>query len=101
VVPPLGTQRQENLCEFKANLIYRTSSGIGRTLERNQVSTNERKTKVAAAAKECISGTPTRWLQTAQNSRCRDLTSPACTGLAGTRKQIHIHVIKNKAHFFF
>ena len=38
LIPALGSQKQVDLCEFKASLIYRTSSRISRITQRNSVS---------------------------------------------------------------
>jgi hypothetical protein len=47
LIPVLGRQRQTDLCEFKASLIYRLSSRIARATQRNPVSnkTKQNKTK--------------------------------------------------------
>jgi hypothetical protein len=37
LVPVLRRQRQVDLCEFKANLVYRESSGIARAAQRNPI----------------------------------------------------------------
>jgi hypothetical protein len=37
LVLALGRQRQEDLCEFKASLVYRASSRIARATQRNPV----------------------------------------------------------------
>ena len=37
-IPALGRQRQANLCEIKASLVYRVSSRTSRTTQRNPVS---------------------------------------------------------------
>jgi hypothetical protein len=37
VVPALGRQRQEDLCEFEASLVYRVSSRTARATQRNPV----------------------------------------------------------------
>jgi hypothetical protein len=34
LIPALGRQRQEDLCEFEANLIYRASSRTARATQR-------------------------------------------------------------------
>ena len=38
LVPALGRQRQADLCELEASLVYRASSRIARTAQRNSVS---------------------------------------------------------------
>ena len=38
MIPALGRQRQEDLCEFKASLVYRVYSTTARTIERDPVS---------------------------------------------------------------
>jgi hypothetical protein len=38
LIPALRRQRQEGLCEFTASLVYRVSSRIARTTQRNPVS---------------------------------------------------------------
>jgi hypothetical protein len=45
LIPALGKQRQEDLCEFEASLVYRVSSTIARATQRNPVSTKQNKTK--------------------------------------------------------
>ena len=37
LIPALSRQRQEDLCEFKANLVYTVSSRTARTTQRNLV----------------------------------------------------------------
>ncbi|EGW07661.1 hypothetical protein I79_013644 [Cricetulus griseus] len=39
-----GRQRQEDLCEFKASLVYRASSRTARATQRNSVSRSPPKT---------------------------------------------------------
>ena len=41
LIPALGRQKQENLCEFEASLVYRVSSRTARATQRNPVSTNK------------------------------------------------------------
>jgi hypothetical protein len=41
----LGRQRQVNLCEFKASLVYIVSSRIARAPQRNPVSKNKTQNK--------------------------------------------------------
>jgi hypothetical protein len=43
----LGKQRQEDLCEFQASLVYRVSSRIARSTQRNPVSRNKQTNKQA------------------------------------------------------
>jgi hypothetical protein len=38
LIPALGWQRQADLCEFKASLVYRVSSRTARATQRNPVS---------------------------------------------------------------
>ena len=46
LIPALGRQRQVDLCEFKASLVYRASSRTARAVtQRNPVSKNKRKKK--------------------------------------------------------
>jgi len=45
LIPTLGRQRQVNLCEFKASLIYRMNSRAARATQRNAVSKKQNKTK--------------------------------------------------------
>ena len=42
-IPTLGRQRQVDLCEFKASLIYRASSRTGRATQRNPASKSQNK----------------------------------------------------------
>jgi hypothetical protein len=37
LVPALGRQRQEDLCEFEASLVYRVSPRTARATQRNPV----------------------------------------------------------------
>jgi hypothetical protein len=46
VAVALWKQRQENLCEFQASLVYRASSKTARATQRNPVSKKEVKTEV-------------------------------------------------------
>ena len=41
LIPALRRQRQEDLCDFKASLVYRVSSRTARTTQRNTVSKNK------------------------------------------------------------
>jgi hypothetical protein len=41
LIPALGRLRQENLYEFKANLVYRVNSGTARAMQRYPASTNK------------------------------------------------------------
>jgi hypothetical protein len=41
LIPAIRRQRQADLCEFKASLIYRVSSRIARDTARNHVSKNK------------------------------------------------------------
>jgi hypothetical protein len=43
LIPVLGRQRQLDLYEFKANLVYRASSRTARAIQRNIVSKNKTK----------------------------------------------------------
>jgi hypothetical protein len=38
LIPALGRQRKVDLCEFKVSLVYRTSTRIAKTPQRNPVS---------------------------------------------------------------
>jgi hypothetical protein len=42
-MPALGKQRQINLCEFKASLVYRVNSKTAKATQRNSVSKNKTK----------------------------------------------------------
>ena len=44
LIPVLRRQRQVDLCEFEANLVYSTSSMTVRATQRNPVSKNRSKT---------------------------------------------------------
>jgi hypothetical protein len=44
-IPALRMQRQVNLCEFKASLVYRESSKIARATQRNPISKKTNKKK--------------------------------------------------------
>ena len=47
LIPALGRQRQVNLCEFEANLVYRVSSRTARSVtHRNPVSKNQKRKKI-------------------------------------------------------
>jgi hypothetical protein len=47
LIQALGRQRQVNLCEFGASLVYRTSSRTSKVTQRNPVSKKKKnKTKV-------------------------------------------------------
>jgi hypothetical protein len=41
LIPALRKQRQADLCEFKASLVYRASSRISRATQRNPVSNKQ------------------------------------------------------------
>jgi hypothetical protein len=43
LMPALGKQRQINLCEFKASLVYRVNSKTAKATQRNSVSKNKTK----------------------------------------------------------
>ena len=45
LIPALGRQRQVDLCEFKASLVYRVVSRTARAKQRNPVSKNQKKKK--------------------------------------------------------
>jgi hypothetical protein len=45
LIPAFRRQRQANLSEFEANLVYRESSGIARVTHRNPVSKKPKKQK--------------------------------------------------------
>jgi hypothetical protein len=38
LIPALGKQRQADLCEFKASLVYRADSRTARAIQKNPVS---------------------------------------------------------------
>jgi hypothetical protein len=38
LIPALGREKQEDLCEFEASLVYRASSRIARATQRNPAS---------------------------------------------------------------
>ena len=46
LIPALGRQRQVDLCEFEASLVYRVSSRTARATKMSPVSINQTKTKV-------------------------------------------------------
>ena len=37
LIPSLGRQRQANLCEFEASLVYRASSRVAKATQKNPV----------------------------------------------------------------
>jgi hypothetical protein len=37
LIPALGRQRQEGVCEFEARLVYKASSRIARATQRNSI----------------------------------------------------------------
>ena len=43
LIPALGKQRQVDLCEFEASLVYRASSRTARAIQRNPVSKKQNK----------------------------------------------------------
>jgi hypothetical protein len=45
LVPALRRQRQEDLYEFEASLVYRASCGIAEAIQRNHVSKNQNQNK--------------------------------------------------------
>jgi hypothetical protein len=45
LIPVLKRQRQADLCEFKASLVYRVNFRTARATQRNPVSTKQNKTK--------------------------------------------------------
>ena len=45
LIPALGRQRQVELCEFEASLVYRVSSRIARATQRNPVLRKKKKEK--------------------------------------------------------
>ena len=45
LIPALGRQRQADLCEFKASLVYSVSSRTARATQRNPVSKKKTKQK--------------------------------------------------------
>ena len=52
LVPVLWTQRQADLCESEASLVYRVSSRIARATQRNPVSKNQKEKKKKERKKE-------------------------------------------------
>ena len=42
LIPGLGRQRQEDLCEVKANLVYKVSSRTAKAIQRNPISKTRR-----------------------------------------------------------
>ena len=46
LIPALGRQRQEDLCEFRVSLVYRVSSKTSRATQRNPVLENKTKQKI-------------------------------------------------------
>ena len=53
MIPALLRQRQADLCEFEANLVYRVSSRTARTLsQRNPVSKKQNKNKQTTKKKK-------------------------------------------------
>jgi hypothetical protein len=46
LIPVLGRQRQVDLSEFQASLVYRASSRIARATWRNCLKKNQNKTKI-------------------------------------------------------
>lgn len=44
LIPAFGLQKQETLCEFKTNVVYRVSSRAVRAIQRNPVSKNKNQT---------------------------------------------------------
>ena len=46
LIPALGRQRQEDLCEFRVSLVYRVSSKTSRVTQRNPVLENKIKQKI-------------------------------------------------------
>ena len=45
LIPTFGRQRQADLSEFEASLVYRVSSRTSRAIQRNPVSKNKTKNK--------------------------------------------------------
>jgi hypothetical protein len=45
LIPALGRQRQGQISEFEASLVYRVSSRTARAIQRNPVSKNQKKKK--------------------------------------------------------
>jgi hypothetical protein len=45
LISALSSHRQEDLCEFKASLVYRMSSKTARAAQQNPVKTNKKKKK--------------------------------------------------------
>ena len=57
LIPALGRQRQADLCELEASLVYRANSRIARAItQRNPVLKN--KTKQKQTNKKSVSGMP-------------------------------------------
>jgi hypothetical protein len=45
LIPAFGRQKQADICEFEASLIYRASSGTARATQRNHVLKNKQTNK--------------------------------------------------------
>jgi hypothetical protein len=52
LIPALRRQKQADLCEFKASMVYRVSSWTDRATQRNPVSKNKNKNKPKDKKKE-------------------------------------------------
>ena len=59
LIPALRKQRQADLCEFKASLVYRASSRISRATQRNPVSNKQISKQTKNWKKWCIRQTKT------------------------------------------
>lgn len=70
MIPALKRQRQADLCEIKANMVYRVSSRIAKATHRKTLS-QKSKSKVQ---REMI-----KWFPTAQNNIFRHISSALCT----------------------
>jgi hypothetical protein len=54
LISALGRQRQVDLCEFKASLVYRVSSRIARATQRNPDWKKKTKTKTKEKMREMV-----------------------------------------------
>jgi hypothetical protein len=53
LIPALRRQRQEDLCEFQASLVYRDNSRTARITQRNPVSTNKQISSKKETRRKC------------------------------------------------
>jgi len=56
LISALGKQRQKDLCEFEANLVYRTSSKTAGTTQRNSGESRGRDSLGGRGNRECGGG---------------------------------------------